>query len=171
MPVTGSKQEFIFCGPKDAADLPQSWKQSRGMAAMFKGIAHTAYKVHSLDAALTFYCDGLGFREAFRLNHPETGKLWIVYLQLGKEQFIELFPVEDDAPLAAGERYMHLCLECADLRATVEELRRRGVTIRLDVMQGLDRNLQAWIVDPDGNDIELMQIDPESPQARAGANW
>ena len=29
---------------------------------------------------------------------------------------------------------------------------------------GLDHNLQAWIKDPDGNAIELMQITPESPQ-------
>jgi hypothetical protein len=29
---------------------------------------------------------------------------------------------------------------------------------------GLDFNTQAWVKDPDGNPIELMQLAPESPQ-------
>lgn len=31
----------------------------------------------------------------------------------------------------------------------------------------MDKNWQAWIHDPDGNKVELMMIDPESPQAKA----
>jgi lactoylglutathione lyase len=31
----------------------------------------------------------------------------------------------------------------------------------------MDHNWQAWIDDPDGNAIELMQISPDSPQAAA----
>ena len=30
-----------------------------------------------------------------------------------------------------------------------------------------DKNWQAWIHDPDGNKVELMMIDPDSPQAKA----
>lgn len=138
---------------------------------MFKGLAHTAYRVRNLEAALDFYCHKLGFREAFRLNHPETGKLWIVYIQVARDQFIELFPVESDSPLEPGSRYAHLCLEVEDLEATVAELRRRGVEIVRDIRRGLDGNLQAWIRDPEGNEIELMQIHPGSPQAQAGATW
>ena len=31
---------------------------------------------------------------------------------------------------------------------------------------GSDGNVQAWIRDPDGRDIELMQLSPDSEQAR-----
>ena len=32
---------------------------------------------------------------------------------------------------------------------------------------GADGNLQAWIEDPDGNRIELMQMDPNNMQSKA----
>jgi hypothetical protein len=32
---------------------------------------------------------------------------------------------------------------------------------------GLDHNWQAWIRDPDGNTIELMELVQESPQRQA----
>jgi lactoylglutathione lyase len=136
---------------------------------MFRQIAHTAYRVQDMEAALDFYCGKLGFRRAFDLHHPETGNPWIIYIQVASEQFIELF--YPDAELRAGNRYMHLCLETADLAAAVAELRRRGVPIWREIRQGVDRNLQAWIKDPDGNEIELMQIDPGSPQAHAFRTW
>jgi lactoylglutathione lyase len=41
------------------------------------------------------------------------------------------------------------------------------VTIHGEPKMGLDGNLQAWIRDPDGNVIELMQIADASPQWRA----
>ena len=30
-------------------------------------------------------------------------------------------------------------------------------------MKGVDNNYQAWIIDPDGNRIEFMQLEPDSP--------
>lgn len=138
---------------------------------MWKGLAHTAYRIRDLEASLRFYCDQLGFREAFRLHHPETGALWIVYLQVAREQFVELFPVGPDAVINPGNRYMHLCLETPNLEETVAELERRGVTMMRGISRGLDQNLQAWVKDPDGNEIELMEIHPDSPQAAAGRLW
>ena len=138
---------------------------------MFKGLHHAAYRVRDLDKTLEFYCGKLGFREAFRLNHPETGALWIVYLQVAAEQFLEVFPVEAGEAIEGGSRYLHLCLRTEDLKATVAELQRRDVALSREVRRGQDGNLQAWIKDPDGNDIELMQMERESPQARASVMW
>jgi len=132
---------------------------------MFKQLAHAAYRVSNLEASLAFYCNQLGFEEAFRLHHPQTGNLWIVYLQVAPGQFVELFPEERE--LTAGTRYAHLCIETEDLEGTVAELRRRGVTMMREISRGLDNNLQAWVRDPDGNEVELMQIHPDSPQAQA----
>lgn len=83
---------------------------------------------------------------------------------------MEVFPVGPDIPMEAGSRYMHLCLETENLSQTVDELRRRGVTITREITRGKDESLQAWIRDPDGNEIELMQINPESPRQRRGGN-
>jgi lactoylglutathione lyase len=53
-----------------------------------------------------------------------------------------------------------------DLQATVAQLREAGVAIEREPKVGLDHNWQAWIRDPDGNPIELMQLIEESAQRR-----
>ena len=57
---------------------------------MITDLAHTAFIVHDLDASLAFY-EKLGLLESFRLHYPD-GSLMLVYLHLGGDRFIELFP-------------------------------------------------------------------------------
>jgi len=59
---------------------------------------------------------------------------------------------------------MHLCLLTNDLNGVVEHLKQDGVVIEQELRVGLDYNSQAWVRDPDGNSIELMQPDEKSPQ-------
>ena len=59
---------------------------------MITGIGHVAFRVTDLERALEFYCDKLGFHEAFRLDREGEPSPWIVYLQIGPGQFVELFP-------------------------------------------------------------------------------
>jgi catechol 2,3-dioxygenase-like lactoylglutathione lyase family enzyme len=53
-------------------------------------LAHNAYRVRDLDASLSFYTK-LGIREAFRL-YRDDGSTLIVYLQINKNQFVDLVP-------------------------------------------------------------------------------
>ncbi len=131
---------------------------------MFTDLAHTAFAVHDVDASLDFY-QRLGINEAFRL-HREDGSLMLVYLHVAGDRFIEIFPGGPDPATAGNASFMHMCLRTDDIRADVDRLRDEGVTIDVDVKTGLDHNLQAWIADPDGNKIELMQLVEESPQRR-----
>lgn len=90
----------------------------------------------------------------------------LVYLHVTGDRFIEVFP---NGPVPDRDRrssYMHLCLLVDDLNGTVEQLRKEGVTIEQEPKVGLDYNRQAWIRDPDGNPIELMQLVDTSPQRR-----
>jgi lactoylglutathione lyase len=129
---------------------------------MFVDLAHTAFAVHDIDATLRFY-ENLGIREAFRL-HRDDGTLMLVYLHVGGDRFIEIFPGGPPPGADAPASFMHICLASDDLRSEVQRLRERGIPIDVDVKMGLDNNLQAWIRDPDGNKIELMQLSDESPQ-------
>ena len=136
---------------------------------MITDLGHTALRVRDLGRALAFYAR-LGLREAFRL-HDDDGSLLLVYVHVGGDRFLELFPGgadEGDASQgeASGGSFMHLCLLCDDLVPLVERLRAEGVAIEREVTTGLDHNLQAWIRDPDGNAIELMQLVEASPQRR-----
>jgi lactoylglutathione lyase len=135
---------------------------------MITQLAHAAYRVRDLDASLAFYAK-LGVREAFRLYRD--GATWIVYLQVNETQFLELFPTPTLAldGSAAAVSYHHFCLQVDDIESTVQTIEERGVVIDRPITMGLDGNWQAWIVDPDGNRIELMQIMPESLQAKAAA--
>lgn len=54
-----------------------------------------------------------------------------------------------------------------DVRAAAAALEAAGIALRDVPRQGRDKNWQCWVDDPDGHRIELMQIDPASPQALA----
>ncbi len=128
---------------------------------MITGIGHAAFGVADLERSLAFYCQGLGLREAFRL-YGERGETRIVYIQVAGADFIELFPDRSAAP--AKGSYRHLCLVVDDMDRTLEDLGAQGITPLHPKQQGKDHNWQAWLVDPDGNRIELMEISPASPQ-------
>jgi len=134
---------------------------------MITDLGHTALRVHDLEASLAFYAK-LGINESFRLNHP-SGELMLIYLHIGGDRFIEIFPGGQPPDSARIGSFMHICLLTDDLHGTVEQLREQGIAIVREPKQGLDTNWQAWIADPDGNAIELMQLAPDSPQRRVAA--
>jgi lactoylglutathione lyase len=127
-------------------------------------LTHIALAAHDLQATLDFYAT-IGLHEAFRLRHDD-GSPMLVYLHVGGDRFIEVFPggPEHD-PMRRGS-FMHLCLAVDDIYATVAQLKTASVRIDAEPKMGMDHNLQAWIRDPDGNAIELMQMADASPQRR-----
>ena len=127
-------------------------------------LAHVALKVKDMDRALDFYVKKLGFPEMFRLHRD--GKLWIVYLRVTDDQYIELFPdgVGDRAPGRDTTGMNHLCLGVDDLDVVVAAVQKAGIKLTAEKKMGADFNLQAWIEDPDGNRIELMEMAPDSLQ-------
>jgi len=131
---------------------------------MIADLGHTAFAVHDIDAALAFYAK-LGLTESFRLNHPD-GSLMLVYLHIAGDRFLELFPGGPEPSANRTHSFEHICLLTGDLLGAVEQLRAQGIAIEQEPKQGLDHNLQAWIRDPDGNAIELMQLSEESPQRK-----
>ncbi len=80
-------------------------------------------------------------------------------------QYIELFPdaVGDSAPPFANVGFNHLCLEVDDIDGAIAELTSKGVVLTAEKKLGVDHNYQAWIADPEGNRIELMQLGEEGP--------
>ena len=49
---------------------------------MITGIGHVAFRISNLEESLDFYCNKLGFREAFRLEQEGKPSPWIVYILL-----------------------------------------------------------------------------------------
>jgi lactoylglutathione lyase len=131
-------------------------------------IAHIAIRARDIEPMVAFYTEKLGFAEMFRLNQ-DNGALMLVYLRITDDQYLELFPNgTGDGPApsqAVGPN--HFCLSVTDLDATVAGLTGRGVTLTRPLQMGRDENRQAWIADPEGNRIELMEMSPSSRQAEA----
>lgn len=126
-------------------------------------LGHPAFACHNLEATLDFYAR-LGIHESFRLMHDD-GRLMLIYLHIAGDRFIEVFPGGPSAEERAGRQsFMHICLAVEGIEAFVEEIRAQGISIDVEPQTGLDFNTQAWITDPDGNKIELMEYSGQSPQ-------
>jgi len=132
---------------------------------MIADIGHAAFATHDLERCLAFYAQ-LGLHETFRLHHPD-GRVMLVYLHVAGDRFIEVFAGGFAPDAEQRGSYRHLCLLTDDLQAAVQRLQSLGVAIESGPLVGLDHNWQAWIRDPDGNAIELMQLAENSPQRQA----
>ena len=136
--------------------------------AGISGFGHLALKVQDLAASLDFYRDRLGLKEMTRLVN-DKGEAWIVYLRITDTSFLELFPsghpgrAADEAAVGVN----HSCLSIDDIEATTARFAAAGVPLTSPIQTGLDGNRGAWIEDPDGNRIELMEMAPDCLQYRA----
>ena len=142
---------------------------------MIRRLAHLCLITNDLERLVAFYRDALGLTVKFRFAAAD-GAIFGAYVEVGDSTFIEFFDQHlaarqwggDTAPLTAGNRYGHLCLEVtglADFRAT---LLARDVSVG-EIRTGMDGSFQAWLADPDGNRIELMEYTHRSAQLAPSA--
>lgn len=132
------------------------------------GLAHVAIKVSNLDRSLDFYINKLGFSEMMRL-HNDDGSTWLVYLRITDDQYLEVFPgaETDRAPGWNANGMNHVCLAVEDIPNVVRQIEAAGIPLLMPLKLALDGNWQAWIEDPDGNRIELMEMAADSLQLKA----
>ena len=122
---------------------------------------HTMVRVRDLDAALDFYCDGLGLQEVRRMEN-EKGRFTLVFLAASedverarseKAPMVELTFNWDPEDYGSGRNFGHLAYLVDDIYAACERLQVAGVTINRPPRDG---NM-AFVRSPDGISIELLQ--------------
>lgn len=137
--------------------------------AAFNSLGHVAFRVNDLAKSLDFYAK-LGFPEFLRLTE-EDGSPWICYLRITDEVYLELFPGADGSKVPYNLRsgVHHLCLTTDDIEATEAHLKSVGVPLEAprNPNRGVDGNRGMWVVDPDGNRIEIMEMAPACIQYEA----
>ena len=126
---------------------------------------HVALRVKDINKMLEFYCNGLGFSEAFRINNDD-GTLRIIYVHISDGQYLELClggesKEQFDDQKSIGFRHINFTIE--DLPKFKKEAEGRGVTFDSDILNTRDHNTNVWLFDPDGNKLEITQISNESP--------
>lgn len=133
------------------------------MEKLIKGLTHKAFHVSDMEASLRFYCDCLGLPKMFEIKDDE-GKDWLLYLKITDGQYIELFyGGEQNWDVNFGK---HICFEVSNIEACIKRLNDFGYSMfnNMKPLLGKDNNLEAFVQDPDGNLIELMQFGPDALQ-------
>ena len=128
---------------------------------------HAMVRVGDLDAAVNFFCEGLGLVEVRRNDYPQ-GKYTLVFLAAPGDEHaqVELTHNWDPEPLAGGRNFGHLAYQVDDIYATCARLRDAGVTIHRPPRDGH----MAFIRSPDGISIELLQKGAALPKAEPWAS-
>lgn len=131
-------------------------------------VGHVAIKVTDLDRSLDFYINKLGFPEMLRL-HKDDGSTWLVYLRITDSQYLEVFPgaENDRAPGWNANGINHMCLTVDNIDEVLARVAAVGLELLLPLKTAIDGNRQAWLEDPDGNRIELMEMAEDSLQLQA----
>jgi lactoylglutathione lyase len=117
---------------------------------------HTMIRVRDLDAAVRFFCEGLGLREIRRRDH-EQGRYTLVFLgehDSGDSPQIELTHNWDNTDAYSGGRnFGHVAYEVDDIYAACQRFIDRGYTISRPPRDGR----MAFVVSPDRISVELLQ--------------
>ncbi len=139
---------------------------------MIRQLAHLNFVTNDLNSIIDFYVNKLGMKVKFTLDN-KAGQPFGYYFECGNTTFLEFFDQAMAAEvwggnveeLAIGTRYRHFCLEVTGLDEYCKKLKAKGVEVT-EISLGMDNSRQAWIADPDGNQIELMEYGPSSLQLR-----
>ena len=120
-------------------------------------ILHTCLNVADLDRSIRFYTDHIGLK-FIRRREVKQNKAEIAFLQDERGWAIELTHWRDKKSLVEGDNFDHLAFEVGDVKAAVDGLKAKGVTIAMEPFS-LDGSLSkiAFIKDPDGNWLELIE--------------
>ncbi len=123
-------------------------------------ILHTMLRVGDLDRSIAFYTEVLGMRLLRRRDYPE-GRFTLAFVGYGPESeqaAIELTHNWDTPRYDLGGGFGHVALEVPDAAAACAEIKRRGgvVTREAGPMKH-GTTVIAFVQDPDGYKIELIQ--------------
>ena len=123
-------------------------------------ILHTMLRVGDLDRALAFYSEVLGMKLLRRTDYPE-GRFTLAFVGFGPESaqaVLELTHNWDTPKYELGNAYGHLAIEVEDAYAACVEIKRRGgIVVREAGPMKHGTTVIAFVQDPDGYKIELIQ--------------
>ena len=125
---------------------------------------HTMIRVRDLEAALDFFCQGLGLKEV-RRRDSERGRFTLVFLESGLEgdnaQLELTWNWDQEEPYTGGRNFGHLAFAVDDIYAVCERLQAGGVEIARPPRDGR----MAFVRSPDAISVELLQRGGALPPA------
>jgi lactoylglutathione lyase len=130
---------------------------------------HFGLRVADRERSLAFYT-AVGYQVVGEV--PETGIGHLTMIRLPGDEFVTIELVHDPARDAPGAGLSHFVITVESMRDTVRELAARGIEVsELGSPDGTDEFQTAWLTDPDGNRIELVQWPPGHPDGMGEADF
>jgi lactoylglutathione lyase len=132
---------------------------------------HFGLRVANLDRSLAFYT-AVGYEVVGSV--PETPLGELTMLKLPDDEFVSIELVYDPTQRngIVGTVLSHFVIKVESMDATVADLSARGIDV--DVPTSPDGSTDfrtTWIVDPDGNRIELVQWPAGHADGITAADW
>jgi lactoylglutathione lyase len=129
-------------------------------------LLHTMLRVGDLERSLRFYTEVLGMGLLRRKDYPE-GRFTLAFVGYGSERdatVLELTHNWDTAAYDLGEGYGHIAIGVEDIVATCTAIAARGgKVVRPPGPMQHGSTVIAFVEDPDGYRIELIQTSSSSP--------
>lgn len=121
---------------------------------------HTMIRVTNLDESISFYEEILNLKLIRKSDYPD-GKFTLAFLSFDiedKEPFLELTYNWGVDKYVMGTSFGQIAIGVEDIYAICEEIRKKGgkITREPGPMKG-SKSILAFIEDPDGYKIELLQ--------------
>jgi len=133
-------------------------------------LLHSMIRVADLDRALDFYCSKLGMNLLSRVD-IEAGKFSIAFVSFGTDYYAGAIELthnwehpSNQSGYSHGTGYGHVAIGIPDLAGTCAKLQAAGVEIITAPKRLLpSAPALAFIKDPDGYNIELIQTSRRYP--------
>ncbi len=131
-------------------------------------LLHTMLRVGDLDRSLAFYTDVLGMRLLRRKDYP-GGRFTLAFVGYGDERdhtVLELTHNWDTSSYELGEGYGHIAIGVDDIHTTCTAIADRGGrVVRPPGPMKHGSTVIAFVEDPDGYKVELIQLGSRSDAA------
>jgi lactoylglutathione lyase len=135
-------------------------------------LLHTMLRVGDLERSLRFYTEVLGMRLLRRKDYPE-GRFTLAFVGYGDERdhtVLELTHNWDTVEYDLGTGYGHIAIGVEDIVSTCAAIAEKGGrVVRPPGPMKHGSTVIAFVEDPDGWRVELIQTGPAAPSAAAPA--
>ena len=124
---------------------------------------HVAFRVSDVERSVRWYGNAFGARKIFHAQQ-EGERPELMFLEFARGQMVEFFTNGKNKVEQPTEPvdYLHFCLVVDDLDGALKHLAAMNVYPTRPPRAGRSHYRIAFISDPDGNVIELMEISPQS---------
>ena len=180
----GNEVQFTEYAKEENAKIPMTKDPGHTVCSRVCYTTQIAFQVKDAINMEHFYCKGLGLNKVMTLTYEDLykgmeqsgqadertlmgikmmgNKPWIEYIEVAPHQYIELFHTggqikQEDRNLRNAYGYQHICLEVNNIQDAWNAVIANGIKPDTEISLGADGAYQFWLVDPDGNRLELME--------------